>query len=75
MGKNEVERFLSYLAEGRNVSAATQKQACNALVFLYKNVLDIDLGKDSAPTRSKRRINVPTVLTKEEVSTLLGAMY
>ena len=75
MGKKEVERFLSYLAEERNVSAATQKQAFNALVFLYKKVLDIDLGKDIAPTRSKRRITMPTVLTKEEVSKLLDAMH
>jgi hypothetical protein len=43
MGKNEVERFLSYLAEEKNVAAATQKQALNALIFLYKKVLDIDL--------------------------------
>ena len=74
MGKNEVERFLSYLAEKKNVAAATQKQALNALIFLYKKVLDIDLGDDIAPTRSKRRMNLPTVLTKEEVSKLLGNM-
>ena len=36
MGKNEVERFLSYLAEKKNVAAATQKQALNALIFLSK---------------------------------------
>ncbi len=44
MGKNEVERFLSFLAEKKNVAAASQKQALNALIFLYKKVLDIDLG-------------------------------
>ena len=74
MGKNEVDRFLSYLAEKKNVAAATQKQALNALIFLYKKVLDIDLGDGIAPTRSKRRMNLPTVLTKEEVSKLLGNM-
>ena len=74
MGKDEVERFLSYLTEKKNVSAATQKQALNALVFLYKKVLDIDLGDGIAPTRSKRRINLPTVLTQEEVAKLLGNM-
>jgi integrase len=74
MGKNEVERFLSYLAEKKNVAAATQKQALNALIFLYKKVLDIDLGDGIAPTRSKRRMNLPTVLTQEEVSKLLGNM-
>jgi len=74
MGKNEVERFLSYLTEKRDVSAATQKQALNALVFLYKKVLDIDLGDGIAPTRSKRRLNLPTVLTQEEVTKLLENM-
>ncbi|MDL1988177.1 MAG: phage integrase N-terminal SAM-like domain-containing protein [Deltaproteobacteria bacterium] len=48
MGKNEVERFLSFLAEKKNVAAATQKQALNALIFLYKKVLDIDLGNGIA---------------------------
>ena len=74
LGKNEVERFLSFLAEKRNVAVATQKQAFNALIFLYKKVLDIDLGDGIAPTRSKRRMNLPTVLTKEEVSKLLVHM-
>ncbi len=74
MGKDEVERFLSYLTEKRDVSAATQKQALNALVFLYKRVLDIDLGGGIAPTRSKRRMNLPTVLTQKEVANLLGNM-
>lgn len=74
MGKNEVERFLSYLAEKKNVAAATQKQALNALIFLYKKVLDIDLGDGIAPTRSKRRMNLPTVLTQKEVSKVLGNM-
>lgn len=74
MGKNEVERFLSYLAEKRKVAAATQKQALNALVFLYKKVLDIDLGEGIAPTRTKRRRNLPTVLTQAEVTRLLGHM-
>ena len=74
MGKNEVERFLSYLASNRNVSGATQRQALNALVFLYKKVLDIDLGSGIAPTRSKRKVNLPTVFTKEEVQKLLAAI-
>ena len=74
MGKKEVERFLSYLTETKNVAAATQSQALNALVFLYKKVLDIDLGDGIAPARSKRRMLLPTVLTKKEVSRLLGKM-
>jgi len=74
MGKNEVERFLSHLAEKKNVAAATQKQALNALIFLYKKVLDIDLGDGMAPTRSKRRMNLPIVFTQDEVSKILANM-
>jgi len=74
MGKNEVERFLSHLTEKKNVAAATQKQALNALIFLYRKVLDIDLGGGIAPTRSKRRKNLPTVFTQEEVSKILAGM-
>ena len=74
MGKKEVDQFLSYLTEKKNVAAATHSQALNALVFLYKKVLDIDLGDGIAPTKSKRRINLPTVLTKQEVSRFLGKM-
>ena len=53
MGKKEVERFLNYLTEKKNVAAATKNQALNALVFLYKKVLDINLGDGIAPTKSK----------------------
>lgn len=74
MGKNEVERFLSHLAEKKNVATATQRQALNALIFLYKKVLDIDLGDGIAPTRSKRRMNLPTVFTQDEVSKILANM-
>ena len=74
MGKNEIERFLSHLAEKKNVAAATQKQALNALIFLYKRVLDIDLGDGIAPTRAKQRKNLPTVFTREEVRNILVNM-
>ncbi|MCD4720151.1 MAG: phage integrase N-terminal SAM-like domain-containing protein [Desulfobacula sp.] len=46
MGKNEIEKFLSYLTVKRSVSAATQKQALNAIIFLYKEVLDINIDKN-----------------------------
>jgi len=74
MGKDEVERFLSHLTEKKNAAAATQKQALNALIFLYRKVLDIDLGEGIAPTRSKRRKNLPTVFTQGEVSNILANM-
>lgn len=73
MGAGEVERFLSHLATEGKVAAATQRQALNAIVFLYREVLDIDLGQ-IAPIRSKRQRKPPTVLTQEEVQQVLRAM-
>ncbi len=71
LDKNDVERFLSHLTAKRHVAAATRKQALNALAFLYKKVLDIDLGDGIAPVRSKRRMNLPTVFTQQEVAKVL----
>ena len=63
MGAAEIESFLTDLAVQRKVSASTQNQALNALVFLYKEVLDIDLGEFAA-VRAKRPNRLPVVLTK-----------
>lgn len=70
LGAGEVERFLSHLALARHVSASTQNQALNALVFLYRAVLQIDLGDFSA-VRAVRRQRMPTVLSRQEISQLL----
>jgi|GEM_PF-1730106 len=64
----DVERFLTYLAVERKVSASTQRQALNALVFLYRDVLDKPLGGKIQPTRSKRKPKLPTVLGQNEIS-------
>ncbi len=73
MGAAEIESFLTDLAVQRKVSASTQNQALNALVFLYKEVLDIDLGEFAA-VRAKRPNRLPVVLTKAETAKLLAAM-
>lgn len=73
LGGPDVEAYLSYLAVKRRVAAATQNQALNAVVFMYKQVLGIDLGEFSA-TRAKRSRNVPTVLTQAEAGSLLAQM-
>ncbi len=62
----EVERYLSGLATKGKVATSTQRQALNAIVFLYREVLDIDLG-EIAHIRSKKQRHPPTVLTQEEV--------
>ena len=73
MGATEVERFLSHLATNGKVAASTQRQALNALVFLYRDVLDIELG-DIAHIRSKKQRHPPTVLTQEEVGQVIRSM-
>ena len=74
MGAPEVQAFLSHLASDRDVAASTQKQALNALVFLYRHVLDQPLAQGMDPRKASRGMRPPTVLTEEEVSRLLDAM-
>ncbi len=73
LGAAEVEGFLTYLAVKRNVSASTQNQALNALVFLYKAVLRLELGDFSA-VRARRPQRVPLVLSVAEVRELLAVL-
>src|SRR5262249_9176180 len=70
MGAAEVEPFLTHLAVAGRVSASTQNQALNALLFLYKQVLDIDLGRLDA-VRARRGKRLPVVLAAEEVAAVL----
>jgi integron integrase len=74
LGAKDVERFLSHLATEGQVSASTQRQALNALIFLYRDVLLTPLAAEIAPVHSKRRQSPPTVLTQAEVQRLLAAM-
>lgn len=74
MGGREIERFLSHLATVKKVATSTQKQALNALVFLYRDVLQIPLDQTIAPVRSKRRQSPPTVLTEQEVQRIITQM-
>lgn len=74
VGANEVKAYLDYLVVRRNVSASTQNQALNALVFLYNQVLGKELGELGAISRSKRPKFLPVVLSRAEVSALLMQM-
>jgi integron integrase len=66
-----VREYLEYLAEVREISASTQNQALNALVFLYEHVLKEPLGSIGDFTKAKRPQRLPVVLTHEEVNRLL----
>ncbi|WP_442799575.1 integron integrase [Polaromonas sp. CG_9.5] len=71
MGAAEVEAFLSYLAVERNVSASTQNQAKAALLYLYKQLLGIDLPWLDEVVQAKTPKRLPVVLTTREVRDLL----
>ena len=72
MGSPEIEAFLTHLAVKENVAASTQNQALAALLFLYREVLNKDLDGPIDAMRAKRPKRLPTVLTKEEVSKVIG---
>ena len=74
MGASEVEAFLSMLATERHVSASTHNQALSALLFLYREVLAIDLPWLEGVNRPAQKRRIPSVLTKEEVAALLAYM-
>jgi integron integrase len=69
-----VEAFLSYLAVSRNVAASTQNQAKSALLFLYKEVLGVELPWLDDVESAKRPQRLPVVLTHAEVDALLSRM-
>jgi len=74
LGSSDVAAFLSHLAVARQVSPSTQSQALNALVFVYTQVLERELGRlpGLVPARKPRRL--PVVLTRAEVRELLAYM-
>jgi len=72
MGTPEIEAFLTYLATKRNVAASTQNQALAALLFLYREVLHLDLDGPIDAVRAKKPQRLPTVLTRDEVSNVIG---
>lgn len=74
MGEPEINSFLSSLASTKRVAASTQNQALNAIVFLYKHVLGIELGSFGSIEKAKRPEKLPVVLSKGEVQRLLGRM-
>ena len=72
MGAAEIEAFLSMLANQRDVAASTQNQALAALLFLYKQVLGVDLPWLDGITRAKKPARLPVVLSQAEVRAVLA---
>ena len=74
MGEAEIGQFLSMLAVEQQVSASTQNQALNAILFVYRHVLDLNPGWIDNLVRAKRPQRLPVVLRKYEVKALLDAL-
>jgi integrase len=74
LDREAISGFLSNLATARRVGASTQNQALSALLFLYRGVLGRDLEYIEGVVRAKTARNLPVVLTKLEVRTLLGVL-
>lgn len=74
-GAAEVEAFLSYLAVERNVSTSTQNQAKAALLYLYKQIIGIDLPWLDEVVQAKTPKRLPVVLTTREVRDLLMQLH
>jgi len=74
MGEAEIAQFLSSLATESHVSASTQNQALNALLFLYHEILNKNIGYVDGVVRAKRPHRLPVVLTRQEVRSILGCL-
>ncbi len=74
INNTQVHQYLEYLVLKRNVSVSTQKQALNALAFLFHHVLDRPMGDLGEFTRSKRPSKLPVVLSKDEVRAILNTL-
>lgn len=72
MGEGEINAFLTHLAVEEHVSASTQNQALSALLFLYRHVLNREIGNLGEVIRARRPTRLPVVMTREEVKAVLG---
>ena len=69
---NDVKKYLTHLALHDRVSASTQNQAFNALLFLYRHVLHMEVDNLTSAVRAKRKVKLPVVLSRDEVKLLLS---
>lgn len=70
-GEAKIQAFLTHLAVEGRVAPSTQNQAMNALVFLYKKVLKVPLDGAIDAVRAPRKVNIPVVMTREEISRII----
>lgn len=70
----DIQDFLTYLAVEKKVSASTQNQALNAIVFLYRHVLDKDITGEISAVRARQKRRLPVVLTPMEIEKIFSVM-
>ncbi len=75
LGNAEVTEFLTHLARDGDVAASTQNQALSALLFLYKQVLEEEIGWLDGVERAKKPVRVPVVLSREEVHKVFAHLH
>lgn len=73
-GEKKIERYLTFLAQEKNVAPSTQNQALNALVFFYKHVLKQPLDNTINAERAAKKVRIPVVLTRDETKRIIHAM-
>ena len=74
MGKQHNETYLSHLAAQQNVTAATQLQALNAILFLFREVLHITIDEEIVLIKARKYSRPPVVMTQWEVQRVLAKM-
>jgi len=74
MGAPEIETFLTHLAVDRRVASSTQNQALSAILFLYKEVLDVELPWLKNVKRARKSEKLPVVFSKEEMSAVVSGL-
>jgi integron integrase len=74
LGATELAAYLNHLVLDREVSVSTQSQALSALVFLYEQVMEKQVGSIEGLIAARKPRRLPVVLTRQEVRTLLGAI-
>ena len=71
---DDIKGFLSFLAADKKVAASSQNQAFNALLFLFRHVLEKDFGKVEDVVRAKRKPYIPVVLSRDAVDRIIARL-
>lgn len=74
INSQDAKKYLEFMAIHGKIASTTQNQAFNALLFFYRNVLMKDFGDHTGTVRAKKRIYLPTVMTREEVDQLINRL-